>query len=187
MSPQKLGSVIGSVFGLVFVLVNTGSLPTLSAMLLRVLGIAAFVAVVVASRRPDPVTRPGPEGSGFGRGYWFVVALEVVAIFAGLALLNGPLDMPKAGVAWVAVVVGAHFFGLAAVWHRALFSWLGAPMLLCGVVGLVLAAAGARQAAVDLVGGVLPGFLLLGFGLWGSTRAGSPAAASPSPSGARSI
>lgn len=176
MSPEKLGSVIGSVFGLVFVLVNTGSVPAPVGALLRVLAVAAFIAVLLAARRPGSSTSTVPAGGGFGRRYWLVVAAEVVAIFAGLALLNGPLDRPKAGVAWVTVVVGAHFLALAVVWRQALFTWLGGALLACGTAGLVLAAVSAPQAAVDLMGGVLPGAILLGFSLWGSR---SPGAAAP--------
>ena len=64
------------------------------------------------------------------------MAAEVLAIWIGLALLNGPLDTPHAAVAWISSVVGAHFFALAVVWRNPLFSWLGAALLGCGAVGL---------------------------------------------------
>lgn len=177
MTPQKLGSLIGAVFGLVFVYVNTGSLPTGATITLRVLAVAAFLAVLYAVRRPPrivsgaPVTAPLPATVGFSRSYWVVVAAEVIAIWAGLALLNGPLDAPDAAVAWIAAVVGAHFFALAVVWRQRLFHWLGAAIAACGAAGLVLAAAGADRAAIDVVGGVLPGVALFAFALYGSTRA----------------
>ena len=170
MSPEKLGSLIGAAFGLVFVLVNTGSIPSAFAWLLRVLGIVAFVAVLVAVGRPGPATGTRHAGGGFGRGYWLVVGAEVLAIWIGLALLNGPLETPHAAVAWISSVVGAHFFALAVVWRNPLFHRLGAALLVCGVVGLALAAGGSEASAIDLVGGVLPGAILIGFGLWGSTR-----------------
>lgn len=44
MTPEKLGSVIGAVFGLIFVMVNTGSSPAAIALLLRVLAVLAFWA-----------------------------------------------------------------------------------------------------------------------------------------------
>ncbi len=171
MSPEKLGSVIGAAFGLVFVVVNTGSLPTAPAALLRGLAVVAFVAVLIAAlRRSGPGGTRAPAGGGFGRGYWLVVAAEVVAIWGGLALLNGPLATPQAAVPWIASVVGAHFVALAVVWRNPLFHWLGAALLACGVAGLVLAARDADRAAIELVGGVLPGVILLAVGLWGSTR-----------------
>ena len=177
MSPEKLGSLIGAVFGPVFVLVNTGSLPTAFVGLLRVLGMVAFFAVLVAVRRPGPAPGPRHTSGGFGRGYWLVVGAEVIAIWIGLALLNGPLETPHAAVAWISSVVGAHFFALAVVWRNPLFHRLGAALLVCGMVGFALAAGGSEASAIDLVGGVLPGAILLAFGLWGSTRgAGSQAA-----------
>jgi hypothetical protein len=179
MTPEKLGSMIGAVFGLVFVLFNTASLPTGVAVLLRVLGVVAFVAVLVAVRRPGRSMVARPAGGGFGKGYWLVVAAEVLAIAIGLAVLNGPLATPQAAVAWISFVVGAHFFALAVVWKQSLFHLLGAALVLCGALGLVLAATGSDMSAIDLVGGVLPGAILLGFGLWGSTRgAGSQSARS---------
>jgi hypothetical protein len=56
------------------------------------------------------------------------------------------------------------------VWSQPLFFWLGAALSVCGVLGLVLAGAGAGPAPIDLVGGIVPGALLFGFALWGSTR-----------------
>lgn len=169
MSREKLGSLIGAAFGLVFVLVNTGSLATAVAVPLRVLGVVAFLAVVIAVRRPGPATGMRGGGGGFSRRYWLVVAAEVLAIWFGLALLNGPLHTPHAAVAWVSLVVGAHFIALALVWTNPLFHWLGAALLGCGVVGLILATRGTDAGVIDLAGGVLPGAILLGFGLWGST------------------
>jgi hypothetical protein len=165
--------LIGAAFGLVFVLANTSSLATAVAVLLRVLGVVAFLAVVIAVRRPGPTTGTRAGGGGFGRRYWLVVAAEVLAIWFGLALLNGRLHTPHAAVAWVSSVVGAHFIALAFVWRNPLLHWLGAALLGCGVVGLVLAGRGTDAGVIDLVGGVLPGAVLLGFGLWGSTRGAS--------------
>ncbi len=103
-------------------------------------------------------------------GYGLVVVAEVGAIATGLVVLNGPLHAPQAAVAWIALVVGIHFITLAVVWKLLFFNGLGAALMLCGVAGLVLAATGSAVSAIDLVGGVLPGAILLGFGLWGATR-----------------
>jgi len=76
-----------------------------------------------------------------------VVAAEVVAIAVGSALLNGPLELPHAVVAWISVVVGAHLFALAAVWREAFFRALGAAITFCGAAGVVVAA-GASNAVI---------------------------------------
>jgi hypothetical protein len=176
MPPEKLGSLIGAVFGLVFVLVNAGPLPSVISIVVRVLGVITFLIVLIAliavRRRSRPADRSRPAGGGFGQGYWLVVAAEVVAILVGVRLLAGPLETPDAGVAWVALVVGVHFVALAVVWAQPLFHWLGGSLTLCGVVGLIVAFAGAHQAAVASVGGILPGALLLAFSLWGANVAG---------------
>jgi len=183
MSSAKLGSGIGASFGLIFVLVNTGPLPAAVAVLFRVLGTMAFIAVliavVVAGRRPTPAGVDRSTAGGFALGYWLVVAAEVAAIAAGLVVLNGPVHAPQAAVAWIALVVGIRFIVLAVVWKLLFFHGLGAALMLCGVAGLVLASTGSAVSTIDLVGGLLPGAILLGFGLWGATRSGdSPVAKS---------
>lgn len=175
MTAEKVGSLIGAIFGMVFVLANVGGLPSGVAAVLRILGIAAFVGVLIAvGRRPRAAVGSRPAGGGFGRDYWLVVAAEVLAIGAGLVVLNRVLDAPQAAVAWISLVVGTHFIGLAVVWREAFFHWLGAAILLCGVVGLVLAATAAPAGAINVVGGVLPGAVLLAFAVWGSTRGAAP-------------
>ena len=96
MPPEKLGSLIGAVFGLVFVLVNAGPLPSGSASSFGRSGSSSscsswslYGAVTGSPRGPS-----GSAGGGFGRGYWLVVAAEVVAIVVGVRLLAGPLDTP---------------------------------------------------------------------------------------------
>ncbi len=115
-----------------------------------------------------------PAGSGarggFGGAYWLVVACELAAIPAGAAVLNGPAGLPHAVVAWVSVVVGVHFVVLAHLWRLQLFRYLGAAILSCGAAGLAAAAAGAAAAVIAVIGGVLPGALLLAAGYLGATR-----------------
>jgi hypothetical protein len=166
--PAAVGSAIGSIFGLVFVFANSGSLAPALTVVVRVLALAAVVGVIVlAVRHRD---RPGPPPPGenpFGRRYRLIVAAEVAAIFGGLALLDGPLDASEAAVGWIALVVGVHFFALAAAWRRPFFRRLGAALVLCGGTALALAAAGASAGAIDFTGGVLSGAVLLGFSVWG--------------------
>lgn len=175
MRGQQLGSLIGSVFGLVYVLVNTGPLPATVAAALRVVGVGAFIAVVVALfvrgrarvRAGAPPDAPEPER--FGRAYGAIVAIEAAALFGGLAIVNGVLDRPEAGVAWVSTVVGAHFFALARVFALRFFLGLGVVITACGVIGLGLAAAGVNAAPIAAISGVVPGLVLLGYGWWGAT------------------
>jgi hypothetical protein len=136
-SRPAVGLIIGIVFGLVFVVVNSGPLGSPASTVLRIAGVvvAAVLLFVLQARMrggTGGIAREG--GAGFTRGYWIVVAVEAVALFGGLVLINGVFGHGEFGVAWVAVVVGVHFFGLGAVWH--------APPLL--VLGGVLTGQGAR-------------------------------------------
>ncbi|MET0865965.1 MAG: hypothetical protein ABWZ98_16665 [Nakamurella sp.] len=161
-------------FGLIFVLVNTGPLPTAVGWTLRVLAAIAFAAVLIAVLRPGRQDSPD-SGAGrrtvnpFGRSYWLIVLVEVVALFGGVRLITGPLGHPEGGVAWVSFIVGVHFFALARVFRAPFFNWLAIAVTLCGLVGLVLVFTDGAQAWIALIGGVIPGFLLLGFGWWGAT------------------
>ena len=172
MPGQRLGSMIAASFGLVYVVVNTGSFPVAVATSLRVLGVAAFVAIVVAVVRSRPAGAGGGERvAGFGRAYWAVVGAEVVALFAGLRVLDAAFDLSYAGVGWVSVVVGIHFLPLARIWREPVFVVLGVLVAGCGAIALLLAATLGDVAAVPAVGGVLPGFILLASGWWGARRA----------------
>jgi hypothetical protein len=152
---------------LIYVEVNAGSLPSPADPLLRVLGVIAFVAVLVALLRARRArTGAGTNRPGFGRGYWLVVAAEVAAFAGGNALLNGPLDLPRAVFPWISFVVGVHFIGLAKVWRESSLAWVGAGIAALGAFGLGLASADASDATIATIAGICPGALLLAGSWW---------------------
>lgn len=162
MGDARLGLMIGATFGLVYVLVNAGVQPAPLGLLLRLLGVGAYVAVLLSLRRRPASSAASAEGRpAFTRSYWLVVAGEVAAFVAGNLILNVVLDLPLAVLPWVTFVVGVHFLVLARLWSASSLSWLGAALAVCGVAGLGLALAGAGEAAIAAVAGVAPGFLLL--------------------------
>ncbi|MER7823430.1 hypothetical protein ABTX85_12805 [Streptomyces sp. NPDC096097] len=180
MTSNQTGRLIGAIFGLVFVAANAGTLPTVAAVPLRVLAVVSFVALFIALRRTrttpaDDESTGTVTGTGaaapkrFGRGYRLVVAAEVVAALAGFLVITRVLHAPQASVAWLSLVVGLHFFGLAAVWRMPSLRWLAAAMTACGAAGLALAAGGASLAVIATVAGIAPGALLLG-AVWWSLR-----------------
>lgn len=179
------GPLIGSLFGLIFVLANAGSLPQPVGAMAQGIAFAVFVAIVLtlrrrAGRRSAHARATGPV---FRRGYWIVVAGELSAIAGGLVVLNGPLDAPQAGVAWISLFVGLHFVALAFTLRQPFLHALGAVIATCGAAGLMLSATGASDAAIATIAGVLPGALLLGASLRGATgdpsRAGPPIGRAP--------
>ncbi|MCT2582892.1 hypothetical protein [Actinophytocola gossypii] len=158
-----VGSVVAIAFGLVFVEVNSGGLPGGWPLGIRVGGavvaVALLVALAFAARRA--AAAPDTDHRGFvDQRYWRIVGFEGIALFVGLVLLNGVLDWPQVAVAWIAVVVGVHFVGLAKLWHMDLYLVLGAVMTVLGVAGFVLGAAGTSAATIGLVSGVLSGVAL---------------------------
>lgn len=171
-----VGTVIAAVFGLVFVLANSDAIASPWRVLLR--GIAVVVAVAVLAgavltlRRGSPEPSESPQGRAWGRGYWAVVAGEVVALVVGLVIINGVLGVPRFAVAWVAVVVGVHFVALALVWSMPQFRVLGVLMVVFGVAGFVLGLTTSSVAAVQLCAGVCSGAVLFVAG----ARAVEPAA-----------
>jgi hypothetical protein len=178
VTANRLGLLIGAVFGTSYVVVNAGALGAPVGPLLQVVGVAALVGLLVFMfrSRPAPAAAAG-NAVGFSRWYWMVVAAEVVAFFAGTAVLRGPLDLPLAVLPWITFVVGVHFLGLAKAWRAPSLMWLGAGLATCGVLGLLGAVIGAGDAVVAVVAGVAPGLLLLGGSWWGALRGGREQAA----------
>lgn len=161
-----VGSMIALVFGLVFVVVNSSGLPTAWSLGTRLVAVLAAIVLAAGSvRRLRRSAEPkGPASSGapmaFGRRYWLIVAGEVVALVGGLVVINGVLAAGRFGVAWVAVVVGVHFLGLATVWWPKGFTVLGVVIILLGVAGFGVGALGGSATAIGAVSGIASGAAL---------------------------
>jgi hypothetical protein len=156
------GSVIAIVFGLVFVEVNSGGLDVPWPLVIRIAGVLVAAGLGLALfRLGRPQDAGGAQATWFGhRRYWIIVAAEAVALFGGLFVLNGVLGHSEVAVAWIAFVVGVHFFVLAAAFRLGRFHVLGAVMTLLGIAGFVLGAVGASATTIGLVSGVLSGVAL---------------------------
>ena len=125
----EIGSLIGGAFGLVFLIVNSAGFSTLGRTLVLIVGIAAFAAIAFLAlrglgrmKRAQAQTADSQVRTGgpFGRSYWIIVAIEAVALFGGIRLLSG-MGHPELGVAWVAFVVGTHFYALGSVFKLGRF------------------------------------------------------------------
>ncbi|GAB2528710.1 hypothetical protein [Paramicrobacterium agarici] len=174
MRGREVGAQIAGVFGTVFVWVNSGETLPVVRIPLVVIALCALAAIIVLSVRSyrskgtghsDVAGAGGGQGvrPPFGWGYWVVVAIEAIALFGGSRLLTA-WGHPELGVAWVAFVVGTHFFALAPIFRLARFHVLGAIVTALGISGFVLWLVGATF-AIALVSGVASGFALLAFGL----------------------
>lgn len=180
---REVGSQIAGVFGALFVWINSAAIPAPTRAHLLAAAGAALAAIVVLSIRSyrqqaeasDDLTEhpdmPRTDGrSPFSRRYWAIVAIEAIALFAGSRIIT-ELGYPELGVAWVAVVVGTHFFALAAVFRLTRFHVLGVIVTALGLAGFALRALD-QVDPIAIVSGVTAGFTLLGFGLraFASTR-----------------
>lgn len=174
----EIGALIGGVFGLLFLIINSSSFSSLGRTLVMATGIIAFGTIAViavrslvrlrAERRQtmsaedrEPGRRREPP---FGREYWIIVLIEAIALFAGARVLSS-LGHPELGVAWVAFVVGTHFYALGYVFKLNRFHVLATVVTLCGIGGFIAFFA-AAPAFIPVISGVISGFVLLAFAMW---------------------
>lgn len=162
-SHKRISIVITTVFGFIYVMANSGSLPATAATAIRAIGIIAAIGLLVSLPRPDV---PDPPGVGFSRAYWLIVAAEVAAGIGGLIVLNDMLGIHDASIAWISVVVGVHFLGFYVIWRLPVMVWIGAAISVCGALGLVAAGMDRSAALIALVAGIVPGAVLLAGGWW---------------------
>lgn len=171
VTPTYIGHVIGSLFGLVFVLVNSAPLMPASRIIVCVAAVAAFIVIVIAFIRTARVStqRRGTVQSeaddsvvGFTGRYWIIVGVEAILLFGGLAIVRQV--EPAAALGWIALVVGIHFFPLSQLWTsgRAQIMAIAFAMTALGIVGLVIAFTKHDADVVALVSGVGSGIVLLG-------------------------
>lgn len=96
------------------------------------------------------------------------MVVEVVALLGGLVIINRVLGAERFTVAWVAVVVGVHFFGLGSIWRDRALYLVGAVLALLGLAGFLVGVAGGSAGTIALVSGVGSGaalFLVVGLAL----------------------
>ncbi|WP_228282597.1 hypothetical protein [Brevibacterium atlanticum] len=181
-----IGALIGGAFGLLFLIINSAQFSSLGRTLVIALGTVVFSGILVfavrglvrgrgagpqedgarhsARHSADPQGRRQRREPPFGRAYWIIVLIEAIALFAGARLLTS-LGHPELGVAWVAVVVGTHFFALGKVFGLDRFHVLATVVTLCGIGGFIAFFA-AAPAFIPVISGVISGFVLLAFAMW---------------------
>ncbi len=156
---QRVGSLVGAVGGLLFVLVNAGELGA-AALPLRVLGVVAFAAAVgFAVVRGAGPGGPAPSRSALRTYGWSVTAM-VVAVVLGAQVLARVLDRPELTPVWVVFVVGAHFFPFARAFGVPLFASLAVVLMAVAVAGAVVALTATPLGVPAAT--VAAGFVLLG-------------------------
>lgn len=171
----EIGALIGAGFGLLFLIINTVQFSILGRTLVIAVGVIVFGGIAILAvrgllRKRGGDGRLGESGERgrreppLGRAYWIIVLIEAVLLFAGTRLLAS-LGHPELGVAWVAVVVGTHFFALGRVFGLDRFHALATVVTLCGIGGFIAFFA-AAPAFIPVISGVISGFVLLAFAMW---------------------
>jgi hypothetical protein len=176
MTGRRTGALIGAIAGLVFILINAGSLPDEIALAVRALGVIAFLAVLwlAVLRQPGVPQQAMDSERGPWRVYWTSVAVEVVLIPVGAGVLNR-LDQAELVLPWVVLVVGVHFLPLANAFGIPRFRVLAGCLIGLAFVGGALSLT-VGAAAGTVVAGVLSGVALLAFAVYlGRSEAPEPA------------
>ncbi|WP_051325269.1 hypothetical protein [Glycomyces tenuis] len=172
MNVARFGPLIGSIGGLVFILINAGGLPGAAPLVVRLLGVAAFAFVIwFAIFRPRshraPKATPTPHEI---RVYWTCVGAMAAAIPLGAIVIANVLDVPELTVCWVVLVVGAHFLPFAKTFEAPVFTSVAWTLIGLAVIGGALTLAVDAQAAAWAA--VLAGVALLFFSALGAHTGG---------------
>ena len=165
MRGKMIGSCVGIVAGLVFVLVNAGELPGPWSVASRLAGIAAAALSLAVVLRAPGGQSPQPSRQAV-RTYGWSVAAMVVSIPVGAALLSGPLGAPELTVLWVVAVVGAHFLPFASAFEAPVFRPLALILITVAVLGVPFTLTWGKAAADTMA--VVAGFALLWFAAQGA-------------------
>ena len=160
MRTRPVGSIIGAVAGLAFVLLNAGAVP--DSLIWRIAAVAAFVAIIWFVVLRGQVIAPAPPNRAALRTYGFSVLAMVVAFPVGARAISDVLDRPNAVLVWVVFVVGVHFLPFAQAFHLPVFRWLSASLVMISIIGAVPALASNSGTAAGWTG-IGAGFLLMFF------------------------
>ena len=133
-----LGSLVGAVGGLTFVLGNAGGLPDGWPWPVRALGLLAFLAVLwFAVVRVWDVRDPTPPAPRAVRTYGLSVVGMLLLFPIGNLLLRAG-GRPELTLPWVVLVVGAHFLPMARAFRVPVLRAVGLALMAVAVLGAVL-------------------------------------------------
>lgn len=175
-----VGAMISGLFGLAWIEWGASGLPGVASTITRVAGIVVGLIIVAWSvwlRRStgghgEESRAPSPEGGGSlfsSPAYRIVVALEVIALFGGGALLHAT-GHSEFTSAWFATVVGVHFLAFGRLFWAG-FYWLGIALIVAGIAGATVGVAGGGLAGIEAVAGLVSGASLFAAGGWTIARA----------------
>ncbi len=138
------------------------TLPTWLRSVVLVIGLALTLWVSLAARTAISASRNAPPetaqeraaGRQIGRRFGLIFGLEGGAIFILILTLNA-LHRPAAILAGIAIIVGLHFFPLAALFGRPLYYATGTIGCGIGVIALMMPDTPIRNSFTGLSFGTL--------------------------------
>lgn len=160
MQSRPLGSIVGVIAGLAFVLINAGSVPW--SPVWRIAAVVAAAAIVWFVIVNGPEVTHAPAGREAVRTYGFAVTGMVVAIVLGASFIGNVLEAPDTVPIWVVFCVGAHFWPFASAFALPVFRVLAAALMLVALVGAVIVPFTPDDSTAGSVA-VIAGFVLLAF------------------------
>lgn len=136
MQSRPLGSIVGVVAGLAFVLINAGAVPWSSVW--RIAAVFAATAIVWFVVVKGPAVAHEPARREAIRTYGFAVTGMVVAIVLGASIITNVIEAPDTVPIWVVFCVGAHFWPFASAFALPVFRVLAAALMLVALIGAVV-------------------------------------------------
>lgn len=151
-----VGATVSGGFGLAWSVWGASGLSGAASTVARIAGIVVGMLIILWCAylwRHAPAGEAAPGTMFSSRPYRLIVVLEVFALIGGNLLL-GVIGHREYIILWVATVVGVHFLGFGwQFWDG--FYWLGAALIAAGIVGLIVALAGASAGAIQATAGLL--------------------------------
>lgn len=157
--PRRIGALIGTIGGVVFVVANAWVLPAPGDLIAGIAAIAMALAIVV---RLFVVPRALGEPRRPHRFAWAIYGASVVGMFAMIAI-GRPLLVAAghelAAPSLIAIAVGLHFIPFAVAFREPMLTWLGTAVAAVGLLGLVFGLL--VEPALGTIGAIVAGFAQL--------------------------
>lgn len=130
---NSIGAIIVACFAVVWVVAGARELKRSWFVLLVIASVLISTAMILGALHVPF----GKHSGGFnGRIYGIFVTLEVIAIVIAVVLLRR-LGKKQYLIPVIALIVGAHFFGMVPALHSNEFWWIGAAICVLPVLTII--------------------------------------------------
>ncbi len=167
------GAMISAAFAVAWAMWGASGLSSGAAAVVRVLAVLAGVALI---GRAVVLRRSSPRGTRddsmfFSTAYRRIVAVEVIALFGGAAVLSATGETAYT-IAWFALIVGAHFLAFGRTFWPG-FYLIGVVLIGGALAGAIIGLGGGSAADIRAVTGLTAAVGLFLAGAWTVLRTDS--------------